>query len=145
PTLDWLKVVKTTKAKTRIRHWIKTNTNIAETVEKGRQLLSARLKRFNISLEAVPEEAVKKVLDLNTLKEMDDLLAGIGSGEFSDVKIANILRRFAGEIAKPEQKTAPAEKRILKGEIVVQGEYSDIPYKFAKCCSPVPGDEIKAW
>lgn len=143
PTLDWLKVVKTTKAKNRIRHWIKTNTNIAETVEKGRQLLSARLKRFNISLEAVPEEAVKKVLDLNTLKELDDLLAGIGSGEFSDVKIANILRRFAGEIAKPEQKTAPAEKRILKGEIVVQGEYSDIPYKFAKCCSPVPGDEIK--
>jgi GTP pyrophosphokinase len=144
PVVDWLKFVKTTKAKNRIRHWLRTNTNVEENADRGRSLLEKKLKRFNLTIDTVPHDVFTKIIELNSLRDLKDLLAGIGNGEFSEFKIANAIRKLTGEKTAQQEGKPEAEykPKTAKGEILVQGEFGDITYKFAKCCNPVPGDII---
>jgi GTP pyrophosphokinase len=141
PTIDWLKIAKTAKAKNRVRHWLRTNQNIKENIDKGTSLLNEHMSRHGIKPEEVPEDAWGGLIEQYNVKDKMDILAGIGYGEFSDSKVANYIERFLRERKEfvPEHSGI---KHILKGEIIVQGEFGDISYKFAKCCNPVPGDEI---
>jgi len=159
PSIDWLKFAKTTKAKNRIRHWLRTNQGDEENIQKGRGMLERRLSALGLEPAQAHPGIIKKVLDNYNLKDIKDLHSGIGSGEFSDNRVANYIRKYIGE-EKKEQEAKDAlaaqggqsaektkqhlEQHALKGEIVVQGEYSDISYKLAKCCTPVPGDLITA-
>ena len=142
PVVDWLKVVKTAKAKNRIRHWLRTNQNIKENIEKGRSLLSERFGKFDIKLESVPEEAWGALLEQYNIRDKEDILAGIGYGEFSDSKIANHIVKFVRESEDFKAVHPHITHGAAKGEIIVQGEFGDVAYKFARCCNPVPGDEI---
>jgi GTP diphosphokinase / guanosine-3',5'-bis(diphosphate) 3'-diphosphatase len=141
PTVDWMKIVKTPKAKNRIRHWLKTNSDAHENLARGRALLASALGHFNIKFEDVPEEAWAKILEIYNVKTKEDMLAGLGYGEFSELKVANHLKK-AFQAKKDDAKSYDISGRVLKGEIIVDGKYSDIDYKFARCCNPVPGDEI---
>ncbi|MCE5299262.1 MAG: bifunctional (p)ppGpp synthetase/guanosine-3',5'-bis(diphosphate) 3'-pyrophosphohydrolase [Spirochaetia bacterium] len=142
PTVDWLKVAKTSKAKNRIRHWLRTNQNLGENIEKGTNLLSERLSRSGMKIEDIPQEAWNILLEQNNLKEKEDILAGIGYGEFSEMRIANSILKFMKEKTREKEPEGEVKKRVTRGEIIVQGEYGDISYKFARCCNPVPGDDI---
>jgi GTP pyrophosphokinase len=142
PVVDWLKIVKTAKAKNRIRHWLRTNQNMKENVEKGRALLSERFAKFDIRLDGIPEEAWGALLEQYNVKDKDDIFAGIGYGEFSDSKVANHVVRFVRESEDFKAVHPHMTHGAAKGEIIVQGELSDVAYKFARCCNPVPGDEI---
>ncbi|MFP4465996.1 MAG: RelA/SpoT family protein [Candidatus Goldiibacteriota bacterium] len=141
PVVDWLKIVKTTKAKNRIRHWLRTNQGVDENIAKGRELLVEKLKEFNIELSDVPGEIMKKIFEHYSLKNKEELFAGIGDGEFSELRAANIIRRLSGAGAKVSMPRENTEK-MKEGDIIVQGGLSDVAHKFAKCCSPVPGDAI---
>lgn len=141
PVVDWLKVTKTAKAKNRIRHWLRTNQNISENIEKGKSLLNEKLAKYEFRLEDVPVDIWGVILEHYNLREKDDLFAGIGYGEFSDSKIANGLIKVLRE-KKQGVPGVDAKKQIVRGEIVVQGKIGDVAYKFARCCNPVPGDEI---
>ncbi len=142
PVVDWLKIVKTAKAKNRIRHWLRTNQNIKENIDKGRSLLVDRLGKFDVKLDGVPEEAWGALLEQYNIKDKEDILAGIGYGEFSDSKIANHIVKFVRESEDFKAVHPHITHGIAKGEIIVQGEFGDVAYKFARCCNPVPGDEI---
>ncbi len=142
PTIDWLKAVKTTKAKNRIRHWLRTNQNMKENIEKGKDLIAGKLLKQDIKLDDVPKEIWLKIKENYNLKEDEDLLAAVGYGEFSEAKIANNIVNMITEKIKQTAPATDAQKKTVKGEIIVQGEYSDIAYRFAKCCNPVPGDDI---
>ncbi len=156
PSIDWLKFVKTTKAKNRIRHWLRTNQGDEENIQKGKSMLERRVAAMGIESAQVTAGIIKKILDNYNLKDVKDLYSGIGSGEFSDNRVANYIKKYIVEEkrqkeiseSKPEQLSEKTkqqiEKHALKGEIIVQGEYSDISYKLAKCCTPVPGDMITA-
>lgn len=142
PTLDWLKIVKTAKAKNRIRHWLKTNNDTAESIDKGRALLEERLKKFNLNLEKIPDDAIDNILKYYNFNKKEDLFLSIGFGEISEVKIANNLFRIFRE-KTDETKDKPAEqKKIVKGDIIIDGNLSEVIYRFARCCNPVPGDNI---
>lgn len=142
PSIDWLKIVKTAKAKNRIRHWLHTSQDSEENKAKGKQLLSGALLKLGLDLDAVPKEALGKVLEGYSLKTPEDLFAGIGYGEFSDSKAATMIRRAIGEKKEEAPKKADVAEVIKKGEIVVEGKHSDISYRLARCCNPVPGDTI---
>ncbi|HRU40274.1 MAG TPA: TGS domain-containing protein, partial [Candidatus Goldiibacteriota bacterium] len=141
PTLDWLKIVKTPKAKNRIRHWLKTNTDASESMEKGRQLFSEALFRMNLKEEDVTEDVWSRLLETHNVKSKEDLFAGFAYGEFSELKIANFIRREL-RLRDSGGRVFEITKHVKKGEIIVEGKYSDIDYKIAKCCNPVPGDMI---
>lgn len=141
PTVDWLKIAKTAKAKNRVRHWLRTNQNIRENIEKGTKLFNERLLRQGHKPEDIPEDAWGGLIEQYSVKDKDDIYAGIGYGEFSDAKVANHIVRFLKE-RKEFVSGFERAKHVTKGEIVVQGEFGDISYKFAKCCNPVPGDLI---
>jgi guanosine-3',5'-bis(diphosphate) 3'-pyrophosphohydrolase len=141
PSLDWLKTVKTPKAKNRIRHWLKTNTNMQESVEKGRVLFTSALSHVNAKPEDVTKEIWAKMLDVYNVKTEDDMLAGFAYGEFSELKVAHFVSKEL-RVNDGQTKGFDVLKRVQKGEIIVDGLYSDIDYKFARCCNPVPGDEI---
>ncbi len=144
PTLDWLKIVKTAKAKNRIRHWLKTNNDPKVNIDKGKELLDTRLKKFDIDLDKIPDEVISEILNIYNFNKIDDLFLSIGFGEISEIKIANNLLRLLREREKPKKiKEEHIEsKRIIKGDIIVDDNLSEVIYRFARCCSPVPGDGI---
>ncbi len=141
PVIDWLKIVKTGKAKNRIRHWLRTNRGVEENVNRGEALLRNRLGEFGLSMEDINEQAWEKVFSYYNLKDRKDLLAGIGYGEFSENKIVNSLRKILRK-KRPVLKQGRARGVKDKSNIVIDGKYTDITYKLAKCCNPVPGDAI---
>jgi GTP pyrophosphokinase len=141
PTLDWLKTVKTPKAKNRIRHWLKANTDIKQSVDKGRSLFAEALSHINAKPEDVTREIWGRVLDVYNVKAEEDMYAGFAYGEFSELKVAHFVRKEL-HLKNRQERQYDITKKIHKGEIIVDGRYSDIDYKFARCCNPVPGDEI---
>ncbi len=141
PTVDWLKIAKTAKAKNRIRHWLRTNQDIRENIEKGTQLLNEALENYKLKMDNISKEQWDKIIQYYNVNSTGDILAGIGYGEFSAQRIANNIYRELVEKKEIVRLQLP-EKELKKNEIVVDEKYSDIDYKIAKCCNPVPGDEI---
>lgn len=143
PVADWLKAAKTPKAKNRIRHWLKENQNVKENIEKGRAMLDSALFQSGIDRGKVPQDALNKAAEHMNARTFEDLLAGIGYGEFAEMKAANFIRKQVAEKERPEIKGRKIAGRAHEGEVMVGGVRADIDYKFAKCCNPVPGDDIK--
>jgi GTP pyrophosphokinase len=141
PTIDWLKIVKTVKAKNRIRHWLRTNQDISANIEKGRNLLNEALENYKLKIDDIDEELWNKTMQYYNVNSINDVLAGIGYGEFSAQRIAN---NFYKEMVEKKViiKPVSSKKEIKKNEIIIDEKYSDIDYKIARCCNPVPGDAI---
>ena len=149
PSKDWLKFVVTSRAKTKIRHHIRMEQR-ERSQQKGRDLLSRELrKRKDMALATAERdgllEAAATRLRIGTA---EDLLVAVGYGRISPEQAANAAlpehAEHEGAPATVEPDAAPQPVKRPKrsiGGIRVQGE-ADIVVKFAKCCSPVPGDNI---
>lgn len=149
PGRDWLNYAKTSQAKTKIRQWFK-KANREENIVRGRDMLTDAAKRQGKKLtDLVKPEFYAPLLKRFTLNEMDDVYAAIGYGGMTT---GQALHRLMEEYRKAE-KAAELEERLLHKEelhesyddqgrgVVVKGEH-DMVVHFARCCTPVPGDEI---
>ncbi len=140
PSKDWLKIVKTAKAKARIKHWIKTEEQ-KRSLDLGRKLLERDLKRANISVsETFKSGKLEKIAHDEGLISADDLLIAIGYGKISAIQI---VHRLEPEKDLKEGITEKIVKKIAlpsKG-VTVKGA-DDILIHLSKCCNPVPGDKI---
>ncbi|MBS7578200.1 MULTISPECIES: bifunctional (p)ppGpp synthetase/guanosine-3',5'-bis(diphosphate) 3'-pyrophosphohydrolase [unclassified Enterococcus] len=156
PSRDWLKFVKTTKARNKIKRFFKVQDRELS-VNKGRDLL----KNFLLDHDFVPNQFMDKkhiaeLLPKLNYKNEDDLMAAIGFGEISPVSVGNKLtheerKRQARdkeeaermEISKVPIKKEDTGKMKVKtdGGAVIQG-VNNLLIRLAKCCNPVPGDEI---
>jgi GTP pyrophosphokinase len=149
PSKDWLKFVVTSRAKTKIRHHIRLEQR-ERSRQLGRDLLARELrKRKDYALgtaerEGLLDEAATRL----RIGNADDLLVALGYGKLSPEQAANAVLpdhpEHEGGSAAVEPEAAPQPVKRPKrsiGGIRVQGE-ADIVVKFAKCCSPVPGDTI---
>jgi guanosine-3',5'-bis(diphosphate) 3'-pyrophosphohydrolase len=149
PSKDWLKFVITSRAKTKIRHHIRMEQQ-ERSRQMGRDLLTRELrKRKNYALgtaerEGLLDEAATRL----RVGTADDLLVALGYGKISVEQAANAVLpdqpATDGASLPSEPDTAPQPIKRPKrsiGGIRVQGE-ADIVVKFAKCCTPVPGDSI---
>src|SRR5882672_899273 len=148
PSRDWLSFVKSSHAKSKIRHWINEQER-EEAKEMGKKLLENEARHFGRSLKKIPEADLLKFASDHGLAKIEDLYASVGFGKFS---ARQILARVLGENAKEEEsETADAAPTIVKtvkrmlgfGEapLIVKG-YDDLLVYRAKCCNPIPGDEI---
>ncbi len=148
PSRDWLKLVKTSHAKNKIRSWFKKERR-EENIEKGREMLEKEIKRINIerrmSLKSDLLEEVGKSFNIHSL---EDLYGAIGYGGVTVNQVISRLREEYkikyGEQDKdkdlPELKPVKHRKRSSVG-VSIEG-MDNLLVRVARCCNPVPGDDI---
>jgi GTP diphosphokinase / guanosine-3',5'-bis(diphosphate) 3'-diphosphatase len=148
PSRDWLTFVKTSRAQSKIRQWLNTQQK-QRAVEIGRRLLEKELRRYDVGARKFfdsPELAAYMAGEGMGAKA-EDLFSRIGFGK---VEVRTVLTRVLGpervaEPAPPPGKIRQAVSRILpsfrEGPISVKG-HGDLLAYLAKCCNPLPGDDI---
>ena len=148
PSRDWLSFVKSSSAKSKIRHWINEQER-QEAREMGKRLLDNEARNFGRSVKRIPEDDLLKLTADYGLSKIEDLYAAVGFGKYS---ARQILTRLLGEPAKSTEPAAPDSaptlvktvKRMLgfgEAPLIVKGHGDLLVYR-AKCCNPIPGDEI---
>src|SRR5216684_1197944 len=148
PSRDWLSFVKSSSAKSKIRHWINEQER-EEAREMGKRLLENEARHFGRGLKKIPEADMLKLAADYGLSKIEDLYAAVGFGKYS---ARQVIARVLGEPAKGEEpETSDAKPTLVKtvkrmlgfGEapLIVKGHDDLLVYR-AKCCNPIPGDEI---
>ncbi len=145
PSRDWLKLVATSRAKSKIRHWLNDEQK-KEAQAIGRRLLERELKKLRESSRKVFEsERLKKYLEAEGLGRIDDLFQRIGYGK---TPLKQVVRQLVDreDLDTDSAPKTGAFRRVVdralgKGPISVRGE-SDLLASLAKCCDPVPGEEL---
>ncbi|HPP31955.1 MAG TPA: bifunctional (p)ppGpp synthetase/guanosine-3',5'-bis(diphosphate) 3'-pyrophosphohydrolase [Soehngenia sp.] len=150
PSRDWLNIVKSTQAKNKIKQYFKykeRDTNI----EKGKEILEKEVKRLGYKPQDIlKEDWLKAVSNKMSIVSVEDLYASIGYGNISVNQVINKLKDQHGDIFKPnemdliEQKIQKSENKARKKSnqgVKLEG-VDNIKIKFAKCCNPLPGDDI---
>jgi len=153
PSRDWLKIVKTSEARSKIRQWFKKEKR-ADNIVVGRSMVDAELKKHNRSFtEAQRNEILSNVSQRVGFMSSDDLCNALGYGGIAMTKIAGKLRDEFDRVVKPvaeppvitkvEQVHVSEKPKNVKSNtgIIVDGE-SGCMVKFAKCCNPLPGDDV---
>jgi guanosine-3',5'-bis(diphosphate) 3'-pyrophosphohydrolase len=138
PSRDWLKFVVTQRAKSRIKQWIKAEER-KQSVELGIKLLEGELRRHDLSMSVLKSADMQKVLKFFNIQSLEDLHAFVGYGKLSAHQIVNKLlpEKQVEEVPVTKvQKPAKEQKGItIKG-------VDNVLYHRAKCCFPIPGDNL---
>ena len=156
PSRDWLKIVKSTQARSKINQWFKKQFK-EENIVKGRRMVEnyCREKRYNIDELLVPEY-INEVLKKYRFVDWDAALAAVGHGGIKEGQIINRLRQayrndhrnliYEEQVEKLAAEGKDKREKILKSKsgVMVKG-VDDMAVHFSKCCNPVPGDEICAF
>ena len=147
PSRDWLSFVKSSHAKSKIRHFINTQER-EEATDMGRRLLENESRNFPKGLKKIPSEDLVELAAQYGLSKAEDLFAAVGFGKYS---ARQILSRYFGEPTKEEETSEDAKPTLVKtvkrmlgfGEapLIVKGEDDLLVFR-AKCCNPIPGDDI---
>lgn len=154
PNRDWLAIVKTAQARTKIKQWFKKEEK-EENIIRGREMILADIKKKGYQpQDLLRPEWEEIVLVKYDFKTWDALLAAIGYGGMKEGQVVNRLKdeylkekrktQTAEDALKDFEKTIdqkPVKKHKSKSGVVVEG-IGDVAVRFSKCCSPVPGDEI---
>jgi GTP pyrophosphokinase len=150
PSRDWLNIVKSTQAKNKIKQYFKYKERDAN-IEKGKEILEKEIKRLGYKPQDVlKEDWLKAVANKMSIVSVEDLYASIGYGNISVNQVINKLKDQHGDIFKPnvmdliEQKIQKSENKARKKSnqgVKLEG-VDNIKIKFAKCCNPLPGDDI---
>ena len=150
PSRDWLNIVKSPQAKTKITHWFKKEGR-EQNISAGKEIIEKYLKSKKLSQEDLfKPEYIKAACKKYTCQNLDDLYAMIGHG---GLKESQLISKLKDEFDKDNEKYITDEevlKKIgkstelentVKGGITVKG-IDDLAVRYARCCNPVPGDEI---
>ena len=131
PNPLWLNFVVTGKARSAIRHFLKT-VHFDESVHLGERLLNQALANFNVSAAAVKDAQWDRLVRESNAKSRQEILSDIGLGKRLSAVVARKLLSL-GEALPPEAATA--------GSVVIHGS-EGMAVQFARCCKPIPGDPI---
>ncbi len=150
PSRDWLKIVKTSQARTKIHQWFKKE-NREENIIKGKEMLEKEIKRQGYgALGLTSDEYIDMLVKRYGFACTDDLYSNIGYG---GVQLNNVISKLKDEYKKkntdPEKKlleiTSEPDKKSNKSSassgVVVSG-VDNCLIRYSKCCNPVPGDSI---
>ncbi len=156
PSRDWLKIVKSTQAKNKINQWFR-NEFKAENIDRGKELILqyAKQKGYSNTADLFKPEYQEAVLRKYGFHDWDSVLAAIGHGGLKEGQVINKLidlyekehkKNLTDEevlqaVANNQDRLPIAMDKNAKGGIVVRGIH-DVAVHFARCCNPIPGDEI---
>ena len=139
PSRDWLKFVVTQRAKSRIKQWIKTEER-KQSLELGHRILEAELRKRGLSPSLIKSDTMEEIASSFSMKSVDDLLVAIGYGKVSEKQVIHKLMPEKKEAEEPLIKKSTRKEKKAKGIKIIG--IDDILYHRAKCCYPVPGDQL---
>ncbi|MGA8025843.1 MAG: TGS domain-containing protein, partial [Bryobacteraceae bacterium] len=148
PSRDWLSVVKTSRARNKIRHVINAAER-AKAVEIGQKSLEKEARRLGVSLGNISPVELESVASEYGVSKAEDLYAALGFGRFS---ARQVLQKVAPEDVSPERDSATAPDRlsppqlghpVIHGDLTIRVKGADdlLVYR-AKCCNPIRGEHI---
>jgi guanosine-3',5'-bis(diphosphate) 3'-pyrophosphohydrolase len=145
PKRDWLAIVKSPRARNKIRQWFSRERR-EDALETGRELLQRALRRQSLPVVRLSsDELMSEVATDLKYPTLESLYVAIGEGHVSPQSIVSRLTRLVSEEVEEEAEAIPAARPVRLAQpsqaVVVQGR-SDVWVKLARCCTPVPGDEI---
>jgi len=139
PRKDWLQFVVTQRARNRIKHFLRQEER-QQGIDIGKQLLETELRKHGIQPSILKTEKIKEVLDSFSIQSTEDLYLLIGHGKIS---VHQVINRLSIEMPQEEvvisKKVSPQKEH--KEFISLRG-VDEVLYHIARCCMPVPGDEI---
>jgi GTP pyrophosphokinase len=146
PHKDWLKFVRTSRAKAKIKHWIKVEED-RRSAEIGRRLLEVELKKHNVApAQLLKSEQFTEVARASGYDSTDDLVAAVGYGRVASSQVVSrLLPQSVEEPQRAAQEPAAVPKaggpRSDEKGVKVKGA-RDLLMQLSRCCNPVPGDRI---
>ncbi|MGE4299875.1 MAG: bifunctional (p)ppGpp synthetase/guanosine-3',5'-bis(diphosphate) 3'-pyrophosphohydrolase [Desulfovibrionaceae bacterium] len=155
PSRDWLKFVKTAKARTRVQHYISTEER-SRSIALAREMLEKQGRKMGINVQkAFKDRLFEDLAKEFSFKGVDDLLSSVGYARITPQKVlrklwAKLEEDKDAKSPKPEVKAPPkseepkskAEEGKPKGDSVAIRGVDDVLVRFARCCNPLPGDSI---
>jgi GTP pyrophosphokinase len=147
PSRDWLKFVKTAKARTRIKQWIRTEER-AKAISLGREMLEKEGRRMGMNVaKLIRDGRMAKLAEKFSFNSADDLMSSVG---YSRITPRRVLRRMwdmvrgeeDGGQEPPRRERKEGTKAAPKSEAVLIKGVDDVLLRFAACCNPLPGDAI---
>ncbi len=150
PSQDWLRWVKTPRARNKIRQWFSRERR-EDALEDGREQLQRLMRKQNVPLKRLAtEDALEQLADEMKFPSLESLYVAIGEGQVSPQSIVARLARSVqgsteedvGEVplARPVHLGQPSSTDVTSGVVVPGSE--DVWVRLARCCTPVPGDDI---
>jgi GTP diphosphokinase / guanosine-3',5'-bis(diphosphate) 3'-diphosphatase len=148
PSRDWLAVVKSSRARNKIKHWLNVHQR-ERAIEIGRKLIEKEARKYRISLKEIKDQELQRVASDYGLGRPEDLMAGIGYGKYSARQaLARLVPAGSEPITEgetPKASTiASVVRRVFGGDnnaIVVKGQGDLLVYR-ARCCNPIRGETI---
>ncbi|MBC8536766.1 RelA/SpoT family protein [Feifania hominis] len=148
PSRDWLKIAKTSEAKNKIKQWFKKEKR-EENIERGREELDAALKKQNITLPADRDELLASIARRVGITGVEELYASIGYGGITVNRILPRIREECNRNIKPSAdeilasipESARPQPTKSTSDVIVEG-IDNCLIKYARCCNPLPGDDI---
>ena len=143
PSRDWLRFVKTSQAKSKIKAFFKKELK-EENIRKGKDMLEkeAKIRGYVLGNLMLPKW-LDIIMQRYSISSVDDLYASVGYGGFTVNQILSKLIDFykKEERARVPAKTTGAVRSMSSGSVIVKG-HDDLLVRISKCCNPVPGDDI---
>ena len=147
PSRDWLKFVKSPRAKQKIKQWFKSKEKDIS-IEKGKELFDREAKKLGLDTNILDNEKIyNKLAKELSINSADDLFASIGYGNFKEKLVINKILNIKNAIEnigltknEDDYLKSSSSKKDATG-VKIDG-LEGMKIKFAKCCNPVPGDEI---
>ena len=143
PSRDWLKFVKTSRARSRIRQWLRTEEK-ERVIAAGREMLGREFRKHKQNLtDFLESPKAEEVARRLSYKSVEDLLAAVGYGKITPLQV---LKKYLGEEKPPPKIAAPKPATLESiertGEVLSVDGTTDILFLLSRCCNPVPGDEV---
>ena len=152
PSKDWLDIAVTTRARAKIRNFLRTEQR-EKSLRLGRELLEREFQKASVSLTKLlkNEHELRKIMETLNVQNVDEMLIGIGYGKIDPKDVLEVLAppsMDGKESVPPEQlregRLAGFVRKVIKGDdggIRLNG-IDDVLVRYAKCCNPLPGDDI---
>ncbi len=144
PSRDWLSFVKTSRARSKIKQWYQKQLK-DEDIQKGKQILNTWLEENDEIFNYADKETILNEL-LNILKypNYETIYQNLGNSNIKITNVGNKIRKFVfpEEITEDEDILSPDKYQTTDDKLVIVEGYDDIKVRMARCCVPVPGDDI---
>src|ERR1700684_132195 len=153
PSRDWLAIVKSSRARNKIKHWLNVHQR-ERAIEIGKKLIEKEARKYRIALKEIKDDALLKVAGGYGLGKVDDLMSGIGYGKYSARQVlarllpAGATPSMAGDIEAEGLSSKPGAiasvvRRVFgdHNAIMVKGQGDMLVYR-ARCCNPIRGESI---
>jgi GTP diphosphokinase / guanosine-3',5'-bis(diphosphate) 3'-diphosphatase len=145
PSRDWLSVVRSSRARNKIKHWLNVHQR-ERAIEIGKKLIEKEARKYRISLKDMKDADLQRIASDYGLGQPDDLMAAIGYGKYSARQVlGRLMPAEAAATAQEESAIGSVVRRVFGGDhsnaIRVKG-HGDLLVFRARCCNPIRGEAV---